>query len=131
TMVFRAAQLQQIGGFAGLETYLADDYQLGTRIARLGYRIALSKVVVETNLSGASWTEVWRHQLRWSRTIRVSRTSGYYGYLVTQASAWSLVAGIAGYWRIALAVTGARIVAGLVVGRGVLGDRQVSRYWYL
>jgi ceramide glucosyltransferase len=131
TMIFRAAQLAAIGGFGALECYLADDYQLGTHITRLGYRVALSKVVVETNLSGTSWGEVWRHQLRWSRTIRVSRTAGYYGYLATQAAFWSLLAVVAGHWWIALAVIAVRIAAGLVVGRGVLGDRQVSRYWYL
>jgi ceramide glucosyltransferase len=131
TMVFRAAQLADIGGFAALESYLADDYQLGTRIARLGYRVRLSPVVVATNLSGASWSEVWRHQLRWSRTIRVSRTAGYYGYLATQAAFWSAVAAAAGHWWIALTVMSTRVATGLVVGRGVLGDRQVSRYWYL
>jgi hopanoid biosynthesis associated glycosyl transferase protein HpnI len=131
TMVFRASQLAQIGGFASLESYLADDYQLGARIARLGYRVVLSKVVVETNLSGARWAEVWRHQLRWSRTIRVSRTAGYYGYLATQAAFWSLVAAMAGHFWIAAAALCARLVSGLVVGRCVLEDRQVAKYWYL
>src|SRR5207247_6086550 len=127
TMGFRAAQLEKIGGFAVLESYIADDYQLGARITRLGYRVVLSKIAVETNLSGASWGEVWRHQLRWSRTIRVSRTAGYYGYLATQAAVWSLVAGAAGYWWIALAVVGVRIGAGLVGCTGVLRDRHVAR----
>jgi ceramide glucosyltransferase len=131
TMVFRAAQLERIGGFPALGCYLADDYQLGTHIARLGYRVVLSKVAVETNLSGASWGAVWRHQLRWSRTIRVSRTAGYYGYLATQAAFWSVVAGAAGYGWIALTVIGIRIATGLAVGWGVLGDRQILRYWFL
>jgi ceramide glucosyltransferase len=130
-MLFRAAQLDAIGGFAALEGYLADDYQLGTHIARLGYLVVLSPVVVATNLSGESWGEVWRHQLRWSRTIRVSRTSGYYGYLATQAAFWSLVAGVAGHWWTALAVIAVRLMTGMVVGGGVLDDRQVVRYWYL
>jgi ceramide glucosyltransferase len=131
TMLFRAAQLTRIGGFHAIGSYLADDYQLGMHISRLGYRVALSTVVVETNLSGTSWDEVWRHQLRWSRTIRVSRTAGYYGYLMTQASFWSLIAALAGHWAIALAVLAMRLAAGIVTGRFVLGDRQVSRYWYL
>jgi ceramide glucosyltransferase len=131
TMVFRAAQLAAIGGFAALESYLADDYQLGTHISRLGLRVRLSPAVVATNLSGASWGEVWRHQLRWSRTIRVSRTAGYYGYLATQAAFWSVIAAVTGHWWIALAVMSMRLITGIVVGRGVLGDRQVSRYWYL
>jgi ceramide glucosyltransferase len=130
-MVFRAVELESIGGFPALGSYLADDYQLGAHIARLGYRVVLSKVAVETNLSAASWGEVWRHQLRWSRTIRVSRTAGYYGYLTTQAAFWSIVAAAAGYGWIALVVIAVRIATGLVVGWGVLGDRQVLHYWFL
>ena len=78
-MVFRAAQLAKIGGFAALESYLADDYQLGAHIVGLGYRVALSKVAVETNLSGLTWSDVWRHQLRWSEAIAdaaAARASG-------------------------------------------------------
>jgi ceramide glucosyltransferase len=131
TMVFRAADLARIGGFAALESYLADDYQLGSHISALGLRVELSKVAVETNLSGATWGDVWRHQLRWSRTIRVSRTAGYYGYLATQATFWSLGACLAGHWEIALATISLRMAAGLVTGRLLLGDRQISRYWYL
>ena len=131
TMVFRARELDKIGGFPALGSYLADDYQLGARIAGLGLRVLLSDVVVETNLSGATWGEVWRHQLRWSRTIRVSRTAGYYGYIATQAAFWSVVAALAGHWWIALAVISVRVATGLVTGRVLLGDHQVSRYWYL
>src|ERR1035441_10560855 len=92
TMVIRAAVLERIGGFAAIANYLADDYQLGRRIAQLGYRIEFAPVVVETDLGGGSWAQTWRHQLRWSRTIRVSRSAGYYGYVVTHATLWGLVA---------------------------------------
>src|SRR5438445_13480777 len=109
--------------FPSFPTRRSSDLQLGAHIARLGFRVVLSKMAVETNLSGASWGEVWRHQLRWSRTIRVSRTAGYYGYLATQAAFWSLVAAAAGYGWIALAAIGVRIAAGLVVGWRVLEDR--------
>jgi ceramide glucosyltransferase len=131
TMVFRAEQLRKIGGFPGLESYLADDYHLGARITQLGLDVVLSHVAVETNLSGASWGEVWRHQLRWSRTIRVSRTAGYYGYLATQAAFWSLLAALTGHVWIALGVIAVRLTTGIVVGRAVLGDREILRYWYL
>ena len=50
TMAFRVADLEAIGGFAAIREYLADDYQLGARIAALGKRVALSDSVVETNL---------------------------------------------------------------------------------
>jgi ceramide glucosyltransferase len=129
TMAFRAADLARIGGFSAIEDYLADDYQLGARIARGGGRVELSKAAVETNLSGATWGEVWRHQLRWARTIRVSRTGGYYGYLATQAAFWSLLALAAGHWRIALGTAAVRMLAGWVAGRLVAGAEL--RWWFL
>jgi ceramide glucosyltransferase len=127
TMVFRAATLERIGGFATIANYLADDYQLGRHIAQLGYRIDFAPVVVETDLGGASWTHTWRHQLRWSRTIRVSRPSGYYGYVVTHATLWGLVALAAHQWLAGAAALGVRILAGVWVGAGTLGDRKVLR----
>ncbi|HUE02118.1 MAG TPA: glycosyltransferase, partial [Bryobacteraceae bacterium] len=72
TMLLRAEDLRRIGGFAAIGRYLADDYQLGRHVRRLGLRVAFAPTIVETHLGGASWGEVWRHQLRWSRAIRVS-----------------------------------------------------------
>lgn len=113
TMAFRAADLVAIGGFASIREYLADDFQLGARIAALGKRIAMCDSVVVTNLGSGSWRDVWKHQVRWSRTIRVSRPAGYLGYLVTQATFWCLIAAFTGYWRIALAGEGIRLLAAL------------------
>jgi ceramide glucosyltransferase len=127
TMVFRAETLERIGGFAAIANYLADDYQLGCRITQLGYRIVFAPVVVETDLGGETWGQVWRHQLRWSRTIRVSRSSGYYGYVVTHATLWGMVALAAHQWEAGAVALGMRILAGVWVGAGILGDRQVLR----
>jgi ceramide glucosyltransferase len=131
TMAIRASDLERIGGFAAIGDYLADDYQLGLRITKLGCRIVLAPAVVETRLSDDSWTAVWGHQVRWSRTIRVSRTSGYFGYVITNASLWALVAAAAGAWPIAAAALAMRLVAGVVTGRFVLGDRDTARLWFL
>jgi ceramide glucosyltransferase len=132
TMVFRAETLGRIGGFAAIANYLADDYQLGRHIAQLGYRIEFAPVVVETDLGGESWGNTWRHQLRWSRTIRVSRSSGYYGYVVTHATLWSLVALAGGQWRVAAAVMATRVAAGIWIGAGILKDRKVLRdFWMI
>jgi len=131
TMVFRAETLLRMGGFETIADYLADDYQLGLRINRLGYRIEFAPVVVETDLGGESWAETWRHQLRWSRTIRVSRPAGYFGYVVTHATLWALVALAAGQWWAAALALGLRMVAGVVVGVGVLHDRRVAKDFWL
>lgn len=132
TMVFRSGDLRRIGGFEALADYLADDYQLGRRINQLGLRIEFAPVVVETGLGGGSWRDVWRHQVRWSRTIRVSRTSGYFGYVVTHATLWGLAALAAGQWWPGAAALGVRMLAGVLVGAGVLGDRHVlTRFWMI
>ncbi len=131
TMAFRAATLQEIGGFAAISDYLADDYQLGSHVSRLGYHVAFAPCVVETNLSGETWPQVWKHQLRWSRTMRVSRTMGYFGYVVTHATLWAVLACAAGQWwagAIALAI---RMAAGIWVGAGILADREVALWFWL
>jgi ceramide glucosyltransferase len=132
TMVFRAEELRRIGGFEAIAQYLADDYQLGRRISQLGYRIEFAPVIVQTDLGRGSWAQTWRHQLRWSRTIRVSRPSGYYGYAVTHATLWALVA-IAGrqWWAAGLAM-GIRMLAGVLVGAVILKDPKVRRdFWMM
>ncbi len=131
TMLLRAADLARIGGFAAIGDYLADDYQLGRRIRGLGLRVEFASAVVETHLGGQTWGEVWRHQLRWSRGIRVSRPGGYFGYLVTHATFWSLVALAAGAWRTALAALALRLAAGMWVGWGVLRDASALRRAWL
>lgn len=131
TMVFRAEDLRAIGGFEAIDQYLADDYQLGSHINRLGRRIEFAPVVVETDLGGESWLDTWRHQLRWSRTIRVSRPSGYYGYGVTHATLWALLAFAAGQWWAGVAALGLRMAAGVAVAGGVLGYRAIARDWWL
>lgn len=111
TLAMRAADLQAIGGFAAVQNYLADDYQIGARIAGLGRRVRLADIVVETSMGGGSWLDVWKHQLRWSRTIRVSNPGGYFGYVVTHLTLWSLLAGLAGITELALAGLIARMLS--------------------
>lgn len=127
TLLLRAEDLRRIGGFAAIGPYLADDYQLGRRIRDLGLRVVFAPPVVETHLGGETWGEVWRHQLRWSRTVRVSRPGGYSGYLVTHATFWALVAIAAGAWPAGLAALALRMLGGIWVGWGVLGDSSALR----
>jgi ceramide glucosyltransferase len=89
-MVTRRQQLEEIGGFAALVDCLADDYQLGHRIAQCGHRIELSTVVVECWSSPMTWSDVWKHQLRWARTIRVCQPVAYFFSILSNATLWPL-----------------------------------------
>jgi ceramide glucosyltransferase len=90
-MATRRKFLAEIGGFKALENCLADDYQLGNRIAKRGHRIELCPVVVECWESPMGWREVWKHQLRWARTIRVCQPVPYFFSILSNATWWALV----------------------------------------
>jgi ceramide glucosyltransferase len=120
TMAFRVEQLRQIGGFEAIADYIADDYQLGARIHALGLHILFADTVVETNLGDGSWSDVWKHQVRWSRTIRVSRGGGYMGAVITHTTFWCLIAALGGEYSVALACLVIRMAAGILTARRVL-----------
>jgi ceramide glucosyltransferase len=90
-MATRRRQLAEIGGFRALVNCLADDYQLGNRIAKRGHRIKICPVVVECWSSPLGWRDVWRHQLRWARTIRVCQPLPYFFSIVSNATLWPLL----------------------------------------
>jgi ceramide glucosyltransferase len=130
TLAFRRRDLDAIGGFEALVDYLADDYQLGSRIAALGLQVKLSDVVVETFLPQYTLRGFWEHQERWARTIRDSRFMGYVGLGVTFGLPWALLTLIyargAG-WACALLVLTAvlRIAVAVAVGSCALEDKRV------
>jgi len=90
-MLTRRALLEEIGGFRALAGCLADDYQLGHRIAKKGHRIALCPVVVECWDAPMNWRGVWKHQLRWARTIRVCQPLPYFFSILSNATLWPLL----------------------------------------
>ena len=68
--------------------------------------------------------------MRWSRTIRVSRPGGYFGYAVTHATVWAAVAFAAGQWWCAAAALALRLTAGALAG-AVLQDRYRAGFWLM
>jgi ceramide glucosyltransferase len=90
-LLVRRKALVDIGGFNSLANYLADDYQLGHRLAEKGHRLALCPVVVECWNAPMNWRDVWRHQLRWARTIRVCQPLPYFFSILSNATFWPLL----------------------------------------
>jgi ceramide glucosyltransferase len=129
TMVFRKADLASIGGFEALLDYLADDYELGRRIAAQGKRVELSDVTVDTFLPAYSFRQFLDHQMRWWRTIRDARRGGYAGLLLTFGLPWAIATvlaarGAAWAWALFAATVAARLTVGLGTAIAVLKDRQ-------
>lgn len=117
-MVFPRHQLEAIGGFGRLVDHLADDYQLGNRLARCGARIVVSPVVVECRCAPMTFSEVWNHQLRWARTIRVCQGGPYFLSILANASFWPTL------WLAA-----APSLASLLGAISLLVFRMAAGYW--
>jgi ceramide glucosyltransferase len=136
TLAVSRSALDAVGGLAPFAEYLADDYELGARIARAGFSVELSAEIVETHVPEWTFSGYLRHQLRWARAMRDSRRAGYAGLLFSYGLAWSILNLIASglslpaFALFSLALM-FRISLALGVGVGILGDRQVLRDLWL
>jgi ceramide glucosyltransferase len=105
-MAIRRHELDAIGGFVSYIDYLADDYQLGHRIAALGRRIELSTVVVECRTPPLTWSLMWAYQLRQARTIRVCQPVPYFFSILNNVTLWCVLWLLSNPTHSALAGTG-------------------------
>src|SRR5208282_1087248 len=136
TLAFRRADLERIGGFKPIVDFLADDYELGRRIAGLGLQVQLSDVIVDTHLPAYDFLGFWSHQLRWARGVRDARSGGYVGVVSTFGLMWALLCIAASWpapwsWTVFGAVVLLRVVVALAVGGSVLRDRQLLKNLWL
>jgi ceramide glucosyltransferase len=136
TLAVSREALEKSGGLLPLVDRLADDYELGARIARAGYRIELCPEVVETAVPAYGWRGFIEHQLRWLRTVRMSRPGGYAGLVFTHALAWALLnvlasgAGPLSIWLLCMCFF-LRLAQAMSIGAGVLADRHVIETLWL
>jgi ceramide glucosyltransferase len=134
-MAIRRSCLQAIGGFTAMKDYLADDFVLGNWAAAAGWRVVLSTHVVKHHVSNTGFLRSFKHRLRWNRSTRFSRPSGYLGQGFTYGLSWALLAFLlwpnwftgAGL----LAVAALRVALAFTLGAGLLGDQTVFRRLWL
>ena len=136
TLAMTKAALAAAGGLQPLTEYLADDYEMGHRIARAGFRVELAGVPVETSVPAWTLGGFWDHQMRWARSTRDSRNLGYLGLGVTYCLPWALATCVASggaLWSFTLLSVAllARVSVALTVGAGLLRDDQVLRDLWL
>ena len=137
TLAVSREALDKIGGLDPLVDHLADDNELGARIHRAGYRVALAGEVVETSIPAYNWRGFVDHQVRWARTVRDATPSGYVGLVFTHGFAWALLNVVASgisplsLWLLGLSFF-LRLALAMTVGAQVLADHQVlPRLWLL
>jgi ceramide glucosyltransferase len=84
--------LAKIGGFQSIADMLADDYELGNRIAGVGGTVLLSREIVWTMYPAQTLRGFWDHQTRWARTVRLCRPFSYFGLIFTHGLPWAVLA---------------------------------------
>jgi ceramide glucosyltransferase len=136
SMACRRSAVEAIGGLVVLADYLADDYQLGNRIAKAGWRVELSGQLVESVVGSASLLAVLARQLRWSRTIRASRPGGYFASVVKDPLPAIILAFVAAGMTpaaagAALLLYGVRSAVATLLSRYCVKDRLLPRYLWL
>ena len=130
TLAVSREALDAIGGLMPIVDYLADDYELGARVARAGYLVALAPETVETGVPAYKWRGFLEHQVRWARTVRDASPWGYIGLVFTHGLAWAVLNVLAsGLSPVSLWLLGLsfflRLTLAMMVGAQVLGDHQV------
>ena len=125
-----------MGGFEAVAGTLADDYELGHRIAKAGGEVVLSREPVWTMYPAQTLRGFWDHQVRWARTVRLCRPLSYVGLLFTQGLPWALLAAlvapvkwIAGVYLIAYLIL--RFAMAWTVGIWGVGDEVLRRKIWL
>ncbi|MGA2250765.1 bacteriohopanetetrol glucosamine biosynthesis glycosyltransferase HpnI [Terracidiphilus sp.] len=137
TLAVTREAVEAAGGLAALADHLADDYELGVRVHKAGFRVVLAPDVVETSVPAYNWRGFLDHQLRWYRTVRDARPLGYSGMHFTYGLAWAMLNLMASgfsllsIWLFALAFF-LRLALAMTVGARILSDRQaLPSLWLL
>ena len=122
TIALRRETLDRIGGFARVHNELADDYRLGQAVRAAGRAVVLSSYLVGAQVSEPNLVGLWRHELRWARTVRSITPWGFAGSILAQplaiaaigvaASGLSLTSWAVLAMTLALRWVTARVIAG-------------------
>jgi len=133
TVAVRRNVLDDMGGFAYLQEYLAEDFVIGQRAAQLGHAVLLSSCVIEHRIGSQGMAANLGHRLRWARSTRRSRPAGYWGQVFTYPLPWALLlwAVCPAAWPVVPLTLALRYAAAAATARYVLRDPITQRQWWL
>ncbi len=131
-VAFRRDSLDAIGGIRATADYYSDDYVLGEKIWRAGYKVIFSHYFVHHVLPPRPFVRTLGDQLRWMKSTRHSRPWGHLGTGLTFAMPFALLGVGAGYalgnpalgWSLFALGYLNRIIQSLAVGGRLLKDRR-------
>jgi ceramide glucosyltransferase len=83
TIALKRETLDRVGGFAPLRDELADDHRIGAAVRAYGGKVVLAPYLVENVVAEPSFRKLWKHELRWARTVRAMVPIGFAGSIIT------------------------------------------------
>ena len=137
TIALKRSTLGEVGGFAAVKDQLADDYELGALVRQTGRRVRVARNVLKTTADEPSFLSLFRHELRWARTIRATEPVGYAGSIITHPVPLALLALVLGltagiHWTMLAAVAAIVVACRFALIATVLATLEAPRLrWWL
>jgi len=138
TIVTRKDSVEKIGGYRVTADYFSNDFVIGNFIEKAGYRVVLSRHIIDHVVPPMTFQRMWDRQVRWAKGTRWSRPRGHLGTGLIFAMPYGffgLLAGaVTGHWpfgaSLLLAAIVNRMVESWAVGWGVVRDPvALKRAW--
>jgi ceramide glucosyltransferase len=134
TIALKRQTLDEVGGFAAFADQLADDYEMGRAVRSKGYTLAIPAMGVGHTAAENSARDLFRHELRWTRTIRLVNPAGHVGSFVTHGFAFALLAAaFLGFNPASLGILAVALLARLVLKSRIDGHfgTYAGPYWLM
>jgi ceramide glucosyltransferase len=138
TIVTRRDAVEKIGGYWVTGEYFSNDFVVGNFIHKAGYRVVLSRHIIDHVVPPMTFRRMWDRQVRWTKGTRWSRPKGHLGTGLIFAMPYGILGLLAGplcghaAWGVGLflAATLNRLIDSWVIGWGVVRDPKArSRVW--
>jgi ceramide glucosyltransferase len=139
TIVTRKDSIAKIGGYWVTGEYFSNDFVTGNFIEKAGYRVVLSRHIIDHVVPPMTFRRMWERQVRWAKGTRWSRPKGHFGTGLIFAMPYGilgLLAGAAsGHLTLGVGLLAAAIVNRMMeswmIGWGVVRDPRARRELWL
>jgi ceramide glucosyltransferase len=139
TIVTRKDSVAKIGGYWVTGEYFSNDFVTGNFIHKAGYRVLLSRHIIDHVVPPMTFRRMWERQVRWAKGTRWSRPKGHLGTGLIFAMPYGLLGFLAGAMTghlvfgagLLLAAIFNRLLESWVIGWGVARDPRAQKEFWL
>ncbi len=139
TIVTRKDSIAKIGGYWVTGEYFSNDFVTGNFIEKAGYRVVLSRHIIDHVVPPMTFKRMWERQVRWAKGTRWSRPKGHFGTGLIFAMPYGILGLLAGWMSGHLLLGGGllavtivnRMLESWVIGWGVVRDLRARRELWL